>query len=364
MSLLSILGCAALAITATDPLDDVFSEEDFEDGVDALRDKGPAGLDEILAARDRAPDEETWRRAVDAVAAQRGAHRSELFWHTDLDEALQRAEAEDKKVLSLKLLGNLSDEYSCANSRLFRTVLYTHPGVRAELDENWVLHWSSERPAPHVTIDMGDGRSLTRTITGNSIHYALDAEGHPIDAFPGLWAPEPFVAALVGARNDEPVASPKPAITRQALASVVPRSTSAEVPMAMTMGKMMIEQPMLDGMGFGEATPEPIDPSVWRREASSIQLHQEALDVLAEENPEVDLGPMVLQLQSDIAADSIRNEVWLRPQILRSMGEFEDLESLNRWVYDEVFLTPADDPWLGLVNDSVYTGLDGGGVRG
>jgi len=29
---------------------------------------------------------------------------------------------------------------------------------------------------------------------------------------------------------------------------------------------------------------------------------------------------------------------------------------------DELFLTPKADPWLGLVDESAYTGVDGGGI--
>ncbi|HEV7573773.1 MAG TPA: hypothetical protein VGQ21_19940 [Thermoanaerobaculia bacterium] len=47
-----------------------------------------------------------------------------------------------------------------------------------------------------MTIDFGDGRVLHRTITGNSIHYLLDATGRPLDALPGLYAPKAFLAQL------------------------------------------------------------------------------------------------------------------------------------------------------------------------
>jgi hypothetical protein len=52
-----------------------------------------------------------------------------------------------------------------------------------------------------VTIDFGDGRKLTRTVTGNSIHYVLDAEGRVVDGLPGLYGPKRFMQWLV-AMND------------------------------------------------------------------------------------------------------------------------------------------------------------------
>jgi hypothetical protein len=70
-----------------------------------------------------------------------------------------------KPILSLRLLGKLTDEFSCANSRFFRTVLYPNDEVSAVLRDRFVLHWRSVRPVPTVTIDFGDGRKLERTLT-------------------------------------------------------------------------------------------------------------------------------------------------------------------------------------------------------
>jgi hypothetical protein len=38
-----------------------------------------------------------------------------------------------------------------------------------------------------------------------------------------------------------------------------------------------------------------------------------------------------------------------------------NFDSLNEWVYAELFLTPSKDPWLGLAPSDVYTALDGNG---
>src|SRR6185436_7660677 len=90
----------------------------------------------------------------------------------------------------------LTDEYSCANSRFFRTVLYANQGVADLLRERFVLVWVSERPVPVVTIDYGDGRVLKRTLTGNSAHYVLDPQGRVVDALHGLFDPATFVRIL------------------------------------------------------------------------------------------------------------------------------------------------------------------------
>jgi hypothetical protein len=73
-----------------------------------------------------------------------------------------------------------------------RTVLYANQGLASYLRENFILHWSSERPVPRITIDFGDGRTIERTITGNSAHYVLDANGEVLDVLTGLYHPMAF----------------------------------------------------------------------------------------------------------------------------------------------------------------------------
>lgn len=162
--------------------------------VAALRARGPAGLAELLARYDRAsPSErEALAASVDAVAAQRHATASRLYWFTELDRAEAEARRLHRPILALRMLGDLRSDLSCANSRLFRATLYANTEVSAFLRDHFVLYWSSERPVPTVTIDYGDGRKLIRTTTGNSAHYVLDEDGHVLDVLPGLYAPAVF----------------------------------------------------------------------------------------------------------------------------------------------------------------------------
>ena len=99
------------------------------------------------------------------------------------------------------MLGKLTDEYSCANSRFFRTALYSNKDISEFLRTNFVLHWQSVRPVPRVTIDFGDGRKLERTLTGNSAHYVLASDGTPLDVLPGLYSPLAFRQWLWDACN-------------------------------------------------------------------------------------------------------------------------------------------------------------------
>lgn len=134
--------------------------------------------------------------AIDEIAGQRYAYQSRLYWYTDLDAAKVAATKQNKPILSLRMLGKLTDDFSCANSRFFRTTLYANKDVSDLLREKFILHWKSVRPVPKVTIDFGDGRKLERTLTGNSIHYVLAADGQIIDGIPGLYGPAAFQKQL------------------------------------------------------------------------------------------------------------------------------------------------------------------------
>src|SRR5215470_13530070 len=136
------------------------------------RQLGPRGLDAFIAAHGIAPGAE-----LDRVCAQRDAHTTLLYWFTELPAAVAEARRTQRPILSLRLLGRLDEELSCANSRFFRKLLYPDPQINQVLRNEFVLHWQSVRPVPRVTIDFGDGRRIERTLTGNSAHVVLDMHG-------------------------------------------------------------------------------------------------------------------------------------------------------------------------------------------
>src|SRR5215475_1817559 len=193
---------AALAVSALAAADAKLNHS-IKKEVESYRSQGPAGLEKFIRAHSEAlaRGDLSTREALDAICAQYDCSASRLYWYTDFEAAKAKAREEHKPILSLHLLGRLDEELSCANSRFFRKLLYPDPRVSAFLREHYVLHWNMVRPVPKVTIDFGDGRVLKRTVTGNSIHYVLDAEGRPIDAIPGLVAPKTFLASLSAAED-------------------------------------------------------------------------------------------------------------------------------------------------------------------
>jgi hypothetical protein len=392
--------------------------------VGELRERGPEALDELLAVRDRMPEDATeLDRFIDAVGGQRYCGTSRLFWYTDLKQACRAAEETGRPILSLRLLGKLTDELSCANSRFFRTTLYANAEISRYLREHFILHWESVRPAPVMTIDFGDGRRMIRTVTGNSIHYVLDAQGRPLDALPGLYGPQPFQEWLKRAqalgvavnrvdspderslvlssyhglrlreieqewRHDletlglDPESAPNRAAPRgRADRAAVP----AEEAVVLAIPKCLVEaRPVamlrMIRSDMAELTTDSVWRDIARLHADESELDDSSRQLIFREVPALRADRVAVSksgverlaltrlfsgLRTSTALDSVRNEYELHWQIHEWFlaGEAgDDVDSLNRCVYAELFLTPDTDPWLGLYDPTVYTGLTNAGI--
>lgn len=389
-----------------------------------LRAMGQAGLDALFdvygaeikahAAINEPAQNELWQRistALDSVSQQRNSYASRLFWYTDLEKAKAAARASGKPILSLRLLGNLSEEYSCANSRFFRTVLYANKTVADVLRERFVLHWKSVRPAPRVTIDYGDGRKLVRTLTGNSIHYILSSDGEVIDALPGLYGPQAFLRGLVQAetinkrvegQNDQTRTTilaryhmdRVDAIGKQWTADAtkvgakIPesilrdqtdgRSFDARVAARTAMSKMVSEIGIINAISYDVTKLQDVtDEAVWAKIAAlhtdDARLDQDGIALIRRQNSseigsvvkDEQLARIVENFERYLAFDTVRNEYTLHAKLhawLSTGISRDDVESLNERVYKDLFLTPSSDPWLGLYSPDTYTALENGGI--
>jgi hypothetical protein len=385
-----------------------------------------AALPGFSLAQTNQPTEARWDRlskALDTISGQRDCAASRLYWHTDLEKAKAAAAVSGKPILSLRLLGRLDEELSCANSRFFRTALYANAEVSRVLREHFILHWQSVRPVPKITIDFGDGRRLEGTLTGNSIHYVLQADGRPIDALPGLYGPKAFLRGLMRAEAAAKKLAAVPMAERDDLlreyhqerlaaiqaewnddltkvghnSATTPSSTLAAVsannpPAAkaaarITKGKRLIELPVLEAMGTarpGELAAQ-MDDVTWAKIAAlhseDARLDQGSHRLMAKKNPDaiaagkralskaVVEDPLVRaarQFERSMAEDTVRNEYLFHAKIhqwfAQALPQALDVAVLNEKVYAELFLTPSSDPWLGLKPSGAYSALENDGV--
>ena len=430
-TLLFLLCCAqVLASTNAEALSlRAVSENSIESApaISELRALGSAGLRSLLTVHAKEinrhisnplePATPSWVRltaALDAVSQQKDSYLSGLYWYTDLSQAEAAAKASGKPILSLRLLGNLSEEFSCANSRFFRTVLYSNREVSQILGERFILHWQSVRPAPRVIIDFGDGRKLERTITGNSIHYLLDPEGRVIDALPGLYGPAAFLRTLSQAEQINrsvsglTIEARQPLLTNyhraavQAITaewledaklaggkipnSLLPKTNGKSTraldiaPLAMT--KAFSEVNILQAITRDADSLKAIsDEATWIRIAglhiTDARLDEQSVGLIRRQmqgfwamdgsgpSEDVKVKNLLQRFQQNIALDTVRNEYMLHTKLHASLAVgllSGDVDAFNEKVYSELFLTPKSDPWLGLLAEDTYVGLDGGGV--
>jgi hypothetical protein len=390
----------------------------------ALRAQGPEGLDRFLKQHPQPKGDRRattdWRSALDALCQQKDCASSQLYWYTDLAQAKAAAAKTGKPILSLHLLGRLDQDLSCANSRFFRIALYPNAQVSQTLRDRYILHWQSVRPAPQITIDFGDGRKLQRTITGNSIHYFLDGAGRPLDALPGLYGPQAFSQQLDRFAQTYPTYRQQPAsgqtqwlqayhrdrlnalqqqwqadlkaIEAKAIPTLqalpLPTATDANTAGRIAVTKSVVETPLVRSVlgspsteasaniqSLSQATTE----ALWQALAQRPEAQQAArMDAGSLALMRTKLGPeaiaqlpaMVQQFQAAMALDSLRNEYllhsrlhqWLMEAPPAGNGSAVSLRALNDRVYKELFLTPKSDPWLGLVPDNAFSGLDDNGL--
>ena len=346
-----------------------------------LRRGGRRALEYVLSRSDPS-DISRWMTLADTVAAQRDSHFSGLYWHTDLAAAQEVAKRENKPILSLRLLGKLTDELSCANSRFFRTTLYPHTAVRTMLAEHYVLHWETVRAVPIITIDFGDGRSIKRTITGNSLHLVLDAHGRTVDVLPGLYGAGFFarvlqesesLAKLAGSLDDDQFGRELAKFHQQQLSDQQARwSKDWQEITANNASQLAQNVPMLG---------QELDDATWAKLAmryvaevqfdgmtvAAVQAKQPAevagrlaLSKSVTETPAI---RMIRNLIPVIGQDTVKNEYKLHRQIHQWLAEGPSPKSnvLVTRIYGELFLSPLNDPWYGLSKPDVYSAVENDG---
>jgi len=356
--------------------------EASRDAAKQLRTIGPRAA-EFLFSRDDLRVHPKFDAVIDEVCLQKDARYSGLYWHRSLDDALSVAQKERKPVLSLRLLGNLTDELSCANSRFFRTTLYPSPAVRETLSKQFILHWESVRPVPIITIDLPEGRQIKQTITGNSLHLVLDWRGRPIDVLPGLYGAGEFhrqlaacqkVAAEFSELSLSDFVQRAPEFHRQRLVEAKRTLTTWEAPSESFLALVNsvdgtpteAQWAQLAALYQTECTPTgyaSVAVTEKGRPAGRPNARVAGKLAISKSIVEIPMFAGLKKLTESIAMDTVKNEFALHRAIHEHMAKHPTLvrEELVTYVYASVFLSPLDDPWYGLSQPDVYAALPNNG---
>ena len=369
--------------------------EGDHEAVTKLRALGQPGLDQLVKLRRelssvpplfvgaQTPQVRAWEALVDAVSRQRYASESGLYWYTDLEAAKAEAKRQHKPILSMRMLGQLDSDFSCANSRFFRTILYPDPAIAQLLHDGWILHWESVHDVPKVTIDFGGGRVLTRTITGNSLHYALTADGDITEVMPGMVGPATFASWL---RSAATVTNEVAALPRAQRPAYIAAYLGADRNARLTAWRLALARIGVRVTKDESALTAATDDSALNRLAAlkgPIDISAPALRLVGAMMPNLPFVPAVMAMplavtksrvempvlrqvnpvEGTLAKDEVQNELVLKTHILgillaqpeRLAGD--QLAAVTNDIYAQAFLTPLDDPWMGLAPYDVFTGL-------
>lgn len=343
-------------------------------------------------------------KLYDKVSGQKDGLYSQLFWHTDLEAAKAVAKQRKKPIISLRMLGDFTEDLSCANSRFFRMLLYSDAEVNRFLKYNFVLHVSSVIDVPQITITYPDGTVQKQTITGNSMHVAMDENGEIIDALPGLYGPEYFKVWLGNMRFGKEHDSYTRYNNRLLKASqydmehlwenenlinitnsLLPSIKVADVNLAsmIPVGKSVIEQPVIRKIKLNRKTKQASnyqpptyhsEHNKWRRQLDELGFKQELLSkesirlIQCKKRYANDtaLDKQVNDITHILTQENIRNEINLHTRIANWLNEEQpDLRNQEQAfiekVYAELFLTPLNDKKMGMYQQDLFYGLTNDG---
>ncbi|MBI1290426.1 hypothetical protein GC173_04190 [bacterium] len=361
---------------------------EIADRMPKLRSAGPTPDMAPIAASDEAartergavPADADWektRTLIDSVSGQCDGWTSGLFWHNDFNEARAESQRTGRPLLQLHMLGKLSDEVSCANSRYFRTTVYSDPAVAKYLRENFVLCWSTFRAVPVITVDYGDGRRIERTVTGNSAHAVIDTQGRVVDVLPGLYSAGAFMKVLEQARTQ--------AVASAGLGGEELRKALTDYHAARDKELAAQLQKDREAVALDRQMPITDDEELWKAIAGlpqhAVEFSPESISLVAAKNPptaqqamlaamsksmvETPLVRMTRNLKQSVALDTVKNEYVLHAAVHRwyidGTAEFDPMKMRNR-VYKELFLMPANDPWLGMAPPDTFSALPQNGI--
>ncbi len=244
------------------------------------------------------------------------------------------------------------------------------------VNERFIPCWESVRPVPKITIDLGDGRVIRRTLTGNTILSVLTADGRMVDALPGIYTPEDFLSEIRPVLDflANPAAcggaTPSKAATAAWHRQLAVDLVRSEVRRT-TLSKAVVESPLLSALGVrreaatlqgskGAALQVDADPraaleAICRQieDISHLPATADRLRSTYVEQPEAKRPTPGKLAELAIRQDSQTNVRLVRPAIhlyFTAEGSLPLARPARDAIYRRVLHLPVDDPNLGLAD--------------
>jgi len=244
-------------------------------------------------------------------------------------------------------------------------VLFSNDFLVKFIHESFEQVWESVRPVPTLTIDFGNGKTITRTLHGNIASYVCTADGQVLDILPGMYSSDAYLNQLnqmwlLHAYLQKKDTSERERALReyhQTQADALAKNIIPGQFTEMDMSKLRIERSaknlMIRFLPPRSAAPAPATaPST----TVTAMNHAEKADV-GKGRIERPIKKFFVSMQKDdvwqwqeFVQDTLINEQSRRLQIHQQLAKIGSPQpaAITRWLYAEVLHADLDDPYLGL----------------
>jgi len=218
-------------------------------------------------------------------------------------------------------------------------VLLSDPSFVAFLKNDVIPSWENVRDPIKVALNMGDGRTVHRTIGGNTVLYLVAPNGYVVDAFPGVYRAEDLLPVL----SESLQVSTRPTskwinFHRERLYSRVPVARLNE-------GKALVETPVIEKLGL---TMPPIQDSEQVIDESHYPLTRREVRLLVGASDQASDKEVA---NNAVTIDSLTNLRDLRPLVhAKLFSKLRTPADLKLEMFKELLKVPIDDPNLGLTD--------------
>lgn len=240
-------------------------------------------------------------------------------------------------------------------------MLLSDEPTSAWLSQHFVLSYENVHDPVKVSMDFGNGKTLERTLVGNTAFYVTTSDGTVVDVLPGVYTPEDFRSQVEPALALAQSVARLPAKERLESirahhAKAVERIASSERIRTMS-AKAFVESPLLSGLGM----PGNPVPAASKAPASAFEKYTAKLDDVSKRPSSAAkmraslLGNTKLEPEERerrvVALDSRTNVTGVRPAVHLLFGTIVSPAtpaSLRDKVYGSILHIDLSDPYLGL----------------
>jgi hypothetical protein len=230
-------------------------------------------------------------------------------------------------------------------------VTLSDPDVIQLLSTQVIPVWESVGSVPKVTIEIGNGHKLERTLGGNIVTYLLSTDGDVYDAYPGVYTPADYINEIQTTLNFlKQTNHPSKIISwhRDQFSDVVSYEQQR-----ITFSKALVESPLLKALKIGPITDRTAKNNFHdiSKDPATVEELSAALLMYQSRNPH-EIGRL------GVEADSQNNVKLMRPAVHSLYSNLESLPKLAAFrdtIYKELLHIPLNDPYLGLA-DAIVPG--------